>query len=74
MSCDKGYKGDCCCKCKHQLKIHVCDCGKCATVKGWICKIFYEMAESSGKSHRHKVVTYMDRKHGCCEMFEKRTA
>ncbi len=71
MSCDKGYKGECCCECEHQLEIHVCGCGKCSKVTGYICKVFWEISKADGKDDRQ--VSHSDNKHGCCELFEIRS-
>lgn len=69
MSCDKGYKGDCCCECEHLIPLHVCNCGHCSTIEGWICKIFYEMSQSRNE---RGVMIHRTDEHGCCEMHTKR--
>ena len=65
MVCNKGYKGNCCCECKYQFKIHVCSCEKCSKVTGYICTVFYEMDKKT------REVSHTENKHGCCEMFSK---
>jgi len=69
MSCEFGYKGDCCCECEHLIPIDVCSCKHCSKVEGWICKIFYEMSQAQGEQG---VMKHMTREHGCCEMWTKR--
>lgn len=62
MACDKGYKGDCCCECEYQLKIYICDCGKCPIVKGYICTLYHNL------DHNY-LCRYYPQKHGACECF-----
>jgi len=69
MSCDKGYKGDCCCKCDYQYPIDVCECSVCSKVEGWICTIFVVMSGVEGK---RGVMKHSENEHGCCETFKKR--
>ena len=64
-TCDQGYQGQCCCLCKHQLKLLVCDCGRCPTIKGYVCKVFWEMDKKKGGA------VYTENKHGCCELFDE---
>lgn len=61
--CEYGYKGDCCCNCEYQRIIHVCNCGKCSTVKGWVCIFDFD----NDFSCKH-----MENLHGCCEMHKRR--
>ena len=65
-NCGYGYKGDCCCECEHRLKIHICGCGKCSDVKGWICKVFWEIDKTFRQVSHSKI------EHGCCELYKKR--
>ena len=65
MSCRKEDEIGCCCECEHQLKIHVCSCGQCSTVTGYIC-IMFHVADHS------YLCTHFPDKHGLCEMFLKR--
>jgi len=65
MSCDKGYKGDCCCECKNQLKIHVCNCGLCSTVEGYICMVGHILDNDYS-------CVYKVSGHGCCELWKRR--
>jgi len=69
--CGQGYKGDCCCECEHQVPIHVCECGKCSTVSGWICTIFWKMSQERGEQGR---MLHHPNQHGCCEMHKVRTS
>lgn len=61
--CDKGYKGNCCCNCKHQRMIRICDCGKCSLIKGWICVVHI---------NNDYTCKYMERLHGSCELHKRR--
>lgn len=63
--CDKGYQGDCCCLCEYQLKIHVCGCGKCSKVEGYICIVRYD-------DQYEYSCTYKTNQHGCCELFRRK--
>lgn len=65
MSCDKGYKNQCCCECKLQLEIRICPCGKCPTIKGYICLLPNDI-ESDG------YCLYKENRHGSCECFIKK--
>lgn len=71
MDCEQGYKGDCCCGCEHQVPLHVCNCGKCSAVSGWICTIFWKMSQERGEQG---VMLHNNSEHGCCEMHKKRTS
>ncbi|MFW9872701.1 MAG: hypothetical protein ACFFG0_06320 [Candidatus Thorarchaeota archaeon] len=65
MACDKGYKGECCCECEYQLKIHVCSCPICSKVEGYIC-ILFRLLDGEYLCH-HKIS-----EHGACECFIKK--
>jgi len=65
MACCKGYRGECCCECEYQLKIHICDCGRCSDVEGYICIISHII-------DKDYACYYRNNKHGCCEMFIKK--
>ena len=65
MSCKYGYRGDCCCECEYQYKIHVCNCGHCPTTEGYVCIAFHIMDHSYH-------CTYMTDEHGMCELFTPR--
>ena len=65
MSCEYGYRGNCCCECEYQYKIRVCNCGKCPTVEGYIC-----ILEHIVDYDYH--CAYHTSKHGCCECFTPR--
>ena len=60
--CDKGYKGDCCCNCVAQRKIHICPCERCSNVKGYIC---------IGQEGDINACWHSFDKHGCCELHER---
>ena len=65
MSCRKEDEIGCCCTCEYQLEIHVCNCGQCPILTGYIC-IMFHVADHS------YLCTYFPDKHGLCEMFRKR--
>lgn len=60
MTCNKGYKGKCCCECKSQLTIRVCSCKSCPTIKGYICTLPNEI-DGTGQCY------YQPNQHGSCE-------
>lgn len=62
VNCDKGYKGECCCRCEYQLKIDVCSCPVCPKIEGYICLAFHIIDHSY-------LCVYKTSEHGCCEMF-----
>lgn len=65
MSCDKGYKNQCCCECKLQLEIRICSCGKCPTIKGYLCLLPNDIENL-------RYCYYKENRHGCCECFIKK--
>ena len=65
MKCRKELSNACCCECEFQLKIRVCSCGRCSTVKGYVCIMFHVQDHSY-------LCSYKVNKHGLCEMFLKR--
>ena len=65
MACVKGYRGECCCECEYQLKIHVCSCPSCPKIEGYVCTMFHVV------DHDY-MCSYSLKKHGCCEMFIKK--
>ena len=62
MSCDKGYRDECCCECENHFEIKVCNCGGCPVVTGYVCIAFHKMDKSY-------TCVYSTREHGCCELF-----
>jgi len=65
MKCRKELSNACCCECEYQLKIRVCSCGQCSTVKGYVCIMFY------AQDHDY-LCSYKVNKHGLCEIFTQR--
>ncbi len=63
--CQGVHRGQCCCKCEHQYKIHVCRCGICSTVEGWICLGF--LKEPPGD----RIAIHKTKEHGLCELYDK---
>lgn len=69
-SCDNGYKGMCCCNCKHQIVLHKHpwnkDFGKGSITEqcGYVC-IEPTIHQVNG--------IYFDQPHGMCECHESKT-
>ena len=70
--CDKGYRGDCCCNCKFQVKInkHPSNIGfsdgSILETLGYGCEVFKYLEE---KDYSNTVI-FMNSEHGMCEMHQ----
>lgn len=68
-TCKKGYKGDCCCLCKHRLPIFCHpwnkEVGKGSILKqfGWVCM---------EPERTHSIFFDLEHSHGMCELFERK--
>jgi hypothetical protein len=82
--CDKGYRGDCCCNCKRQVKIncHPSNGGinedgssrGSIETKGSIDKTFgwgCECFRGMSDGSDNNQIIFMDTPHGMCEMHER---
>lgn len=76
--CDKGYKGNCCCLCKHQRTIHAHPQNKRYPFRGsikesfgWGCLVFIEMEKHEETIKQTSGIIFSDREHGICECFER---
>jgi hypothetical protein len=59
---------ECCCKCRFQIEVKKCSCGKCpAKIDGYVCLV---LSEDLNKPD----VGVFSSKHGSCEMFTARSA
>ena len=63
MSCRKKHEIGCCCECEYQLEIHVCSCGHCSKVTGYIC-LFPHIEDGN------YLCTHKTSEHGLCELFQ----
>ena len=59
-------KKSCCCKCKHQIRLHICLCGKCpSVVGGYVC-------DGITEENNDRVGSYMGmQRHGECELYSQ---
>lgn len=71
-NCDKGFKGLCCCNCKHQVKIrkHPLNDGfandSITQHLGYGCARFDNAPIITGNNDR--VIIFSDDKHGMCQL------
>lgn len=84
VQCEQGYKGDCCCNCIHQVKIHchpwngeqkeyVLLEDKIKVGKGSVKKRFAWGCSIFDNNpdltgNKERIIIYSDREHGMCEM------
>jgi hypothetical protein len=74
VDCDKGYRGDCCCNCKRQVKINChpknvkIGKGSISETFGWGCECSRGMTDGSDDNQ----IIFMDTPHGMCEMHERK--
>ena len=84
VHCDQGYKGDCCCNCIHQVKIHCHPLNgankelgfledKLKIGKGSISNQFAWGCSLFDKrpeltGNEERIIIFSDREHGMCEM------
>lgn len=66
-SCDKGYKGSCCCMCVSQLTVTKHPWNKSELAKGKISEIMGYVCTGDGSFN-----IFFDNKHGCCELYLKK--
>jgi hypothetical protein len=73
MTCDKGYQGECCCMCEHQITL-MCHPANERIGKGSIAYQFGAWACSVDLQRitKERTAVFMDRKHGICELFQLR--
>ncbi len=70
-NCDLGYKGQCCCNCKHQIQLRKhpfnsgFGSGSIMDVCGWVCLGPELTGGTSG--------IYFEKEHGLCEMYTLKT-
>lgn len=71
--CDKGYRTDCCCNCKRQVKINchpkndIIGKGSILNTFGYGCDVFKGMTDGSDDNQ----IIFYESKHGMCEMHER---
>ncbi|QHB38624.1 hypothetical protein filifjonk91_gp007 [Flavobacterium phage vB_FspS_filifjonk9-1] len=69
-TCDKGYKGDCCCNCKFQVKINKHPInpdyakGSILETFGYGCEVFRFLEDGSNDNQ----IIFSKSIHGMCEM------
>jgi len=63
--CEHNGTQECCCRCKFHYKIHVCHCGTCPVIEGYMCLFPHIDAGNYG-------CTYKTKEHGMCEYFKVR--
>lgn len=85
VQCEQGYKGDCCCNCIHQVKIHCHPLNgeqkeygfledKIKVGKGSVKKQFAWGCAIFDNNpnltgNNERIIIYSDREHGMCEMY-----
>jgi len=73
--CDRGYKTDCCCNCKLQVKINCHPSnvgfanGSIMTTFGFGCEAFRGMTDGSDDNQ----IIFSESRHGMCEMHIRKT-
>jgi len=70
--CEHGYRGNCCCNCKNQIKL-MCHPwnkgfgkGSISEQCGWVCTMQFSDGSNKGEGVFH------DNEHGMCEMHSKK--
>lgn len=66
-TCDKGYKGTCCCMCQYQEPVHKHPWNKSELAKGRITEVMGYVCRSLELPN-----IFSESQHGCCELYLKR--